>query len=133
MALVASVEEMEKQWGYMNEGGDRVRTDYRHMPIRKNPEITDDLPKESGVYRFDFLNDDALLERTRSLHKQYAVLEIHPAHNEGQRLRIHVSLSWVGDEAGKLALFYSDWSDVEFEFDCDKRAYVISSVKLGGI
>jgi len=134
MALTASVKEMEKQWGSINVDGDeRIRTDYRNMPIRQTPVITDSLPTESENYRFTLLGDNGLLERFKAQHKEYAVLEIHPVRNDGPRLRVQVSVSWVGQEQGQLMFAFSDWSNVEFEFDCKKQGFVISTVRLGGI
>jgi len=134
MALTASVKEMEKQWGGIDVAGDgRIRIDYRNMLVRRSPEITDGLPTVSGSNRFTFLSDGGLLGRFKSQQKDYAVLEVHPIRNEGQRLRVEVSLSWVSGEKGKLTLGISDWSDVDFAFDCTKHIYVISSLKLGGI
>ncbi len=66
MALVAGVEEMQKQWGYIDDGdqGSRIRTDYHHLIVRKNAEITDDLPSQSDEFHFEYLDDAALLARS---------------------------------------------------------------------
>lgn len=135
MALVASITEMEKAWGYIDDGdhGSRIRTDYRRMLVRKNPEITDDLPPEFGDYRVQYLDDQALTKRYKAMRKEFSVLEIHPVHSEGPQLKIQVSVSWVKYQNRSLVLAISDWSDVEFQYDCEKRAYTISAVKLGGI
>jgi hypothetical protein len=135
MALVASVTEMEKSWGYIDDGdhGRRIRTDYRRMLVRKNPEITDDLPQEFGNYHVEYLDDQALTERYKDMRKEFSVLEIHPVHGDGPRLKIQVSVSWAKSQNRRLILAFSDWSDVEFRYDCEKQAYTISAVKLGGI
>ena len=69
MALVAGVAEMQKQWGYIDDGdhGSRIRTDYHHLIVRKNPEITDDLPSQSDEFHFEYLDDASLLERSKKL------------------------------------------------------------------
>jgi hypothetical protein len=43
---------MEKSYGHMDdsEGGSRIRTDYRHMLVEKDPEITDGLPSQQGDF-----------------------------------------------------------------------------------
>jgi len=128
MALAASLDEMQKQWGYQNNG-----IDYAHMLALKNPEITDELSTEFGTHHVEYLDQQALVQRCKKAAKQVPVLEIHSMHNDGARLRIQVSVSWASNYKRGLALGFSDWSDVEFQYDCEKKKFVISSVKLGGI
>ena len=134
-ALIASIKEMQKSWGYIDDGdnGSRTRTNYGQMLMRKNPEITDDLPTKFGDHEVEYLDDQALVERRKTLKKDFSVLEIHPARNRGPQLKIQVSVSWVEYQGGRLVFAISDWSDVEFRYDCVKQAYTISAVKLGGI
>ena len=134
-ALIASIKEMEKSWGYIDDGdnGSRIRTDYRQMLMRKNPEITNDLPTKFGDHQLAYLDDQALVDKRKTLKKDFSVLEIHPVRNRGPQLKIQVSVSWVGYQGGRLVFAISDWSDVEFRYDCVKQAYTISAVKLGGI
>ena len=48
IALAASVREMQKSWGEIDDSDKgRIRTDYHHLLVRKNPEITDDRPRTS--------------------------------------------------------------------------------------
>jgi len=65
MALAAAANQMQKQWGYIDDGdrGSRIRTDYHHRIVRKNPEITDDLPSQSDEFHFEYLDDAALPAR----------------------------------------------------------------------
>jgi hypothetical protein len=134
-ALTASITEMQKQWGYVDDSdnGSRKRTDFNHMIVRKDPELTDGLSSEFGEHHIEYLDDQALAEKYNALKKEFAVLTIHPIHKEGAHLRIQVSTSWVEYKKKGLWFGISDWSDVEFQYDCDKRRYVISSVELGGI
>jgi hypothetical protein len=53
--------------------------------------------------------------------------------NEGARLKIEVSVSYVEYRKRRFLLALSDWSDVEFRYDCEKQKYIVSTVKLGGI
>jgi hypothetical protein len=46
---------------------------------------------------------------------------------------IQVSVSWFEFRHGRLLFEFSDWSDVEFQYDCDQKEFKISNVKLGGI
>jgi hypothetical protein len=58
----------------------------------------------------------------------------HSTHsNEGATLKIVVVVYWVSYSKHRLQLGLSDWSDVEFRYDCDKQQVVVSSVKLGGV
>ena len=135
MALVAAVAEMQKQWGYIDDGhhGSRIRTDYHRLIVRKNPEITDDLPSQSDEVHFDYLDDASLLGRYNKVNKQFSILEVHPIHDRGPMLKIHISQNWVESDQGHLRIGISDWANVEFRFDCEQQAYVISNIKLGGI
>jgi hypothetical protein len=135
MALVAGVAEMQKQWGYIDDGdrGGRIRTDYHHLIVRKKPEITDDLPSQSDEFHFDYLDDASLLGRYNQVKKGFSILEVHPIHDRGPTLKIHISQSWVESHQGHLWIGISDWANVEFRFDCRQQAYLISDVKLGGI
>jgi hypothetical protein len=135
MALIASVNEMQKSWGYIDNSanGSRIRTDYNHLMVRQNPEITDELPREFGAHHVEYLDDRALIGRYRTLRKEFSVLEIHAIHNEGPRLKINISVSWVEYRDGRLSFGFSDWSEVEFLFDCEEQTYTITEVKLGGI
>jgi hypothetical protein len=135
MAFVASVTEMERSWGYIDDGdnGSRTRTDYNRLVVRQDSEITDPLPTQFGTHHVEYLDDRALIDRYKTLRKEFATLEIHPMHNDGAELKIQVSVSWIKFEKGRLIFQFSDWSDVKFRFDCEKHAYTISEVKLGGI
>jgi len=134
-ALVAGVDQMRKQWGYIDDGdrGSRIRTDYHHLIVRKNPEITDDLPSQSDEFHFEYLDDAALHARYRKLKKPFSVLEVHPIHDRGSTLKIHIAQSWVESQQGRIVIAISDWANVDFRYDCKQQAYVISDVRLGGI
>jgi len=101
--------------------------------VRKDPELTGGLPSEFGEHHVEYPDNQTLIEKYNTLKKEFAVLAIHPMRNEGTHLRIQVSTSWVEYKRKGLWFGISDWSDVEFQHDCDKQTYVISSVKLGGI
>jgi hypothetical protein len=134
-AVLASLDEMEKSWGHLDDskGLNRIRTDYGHMFVVKDAEITDALPSQFGDHQVEYLDGRAQLDRYKTLRKEFPILKIHPMQTEGDRLTISVSVSYVEYEKRKLRLALSDWSEVEFHFDCNLRQYVISSVKLGGI
>ena len=135
MALEASISEMEKQWGHIDDSnnGSGIRTDYHHVRVRKNPELTDDLPPRFGDHQVEYLDDQALIESYKTLRKEFSVLDVHPVHNDGSRLRIQISVSWFKYKNGRSFFGLSDWSDVEFQFDCESQTFVLSAVKLGGI
>ncbi len=134
LALFASVTEMEKSWGHIDDSDrGRIRTDYRHMVVEKDSEITDDLLSQSGDYNVEYLDDQALIARFKKLRKEFSVLKIRSVHNEGSRLKILISVYYFKVEKGGLVFEVSDWSDVEFQYDCEKQNYIISAVKLGGI
>jgi hypothetical protein len=134
MALTASIAQMEKEWGSIDDSyGNRVRTDYQHLIVVQNPEITDGLPAQFGSHSMEYLGWQALIKRYKSARKEFSVLEIHPAHSDGKTLRIEVSMSWFSYQNGRASIAISDWSDVSFAFDSEKKMFVIDTVKLGGI
>jgi hypothetical protein len=134
-ALVAGVAEMQKEWGYIDDGnhGTRIRTDYHRLIVRKNTEITNELPTQSDEFNFEYLDDASLLARYNKVKKGFSVLEIHPVHDKGVILRIQVDQNWVESHHGRLSIGISAWADVEFRYDCQQQAYLVSNVKLGGI
>ena len=135
IALQKSILKMEKEYGNIDDSvlGERMRTDYRHMVVEKDPLTTEGLPTEFENHFVEYLDNKALIERYDKLGKPYAVLAIHPMQNEGKTLKIGVVVYWVSYKKRRLQLGLSDWSNVEFQYDCDKQQFVISSVKLGGI
>lgn len=134
-ALFASIAEMDKEYGRVDDsnGGERVRTDYRHMPVERDPAITDGLPEQFDQYRVEYLDVRQQVTRCKQLRKPFAILKIQPMTSDGARRRIQVTVYWAEYKKSRLSLGLSDWSDVEFQFDDDKQGFVVSSVKLGGI
>ena len=137
IALKASILQMDKEWGHLGHSAlddeIRVPTDYRHMIVRKNSIITDDLPTTFENHSVEFLDDQELVERYRKLKKSFAVLELAPMRNHGGVLKVVVSTYWFDYKESRMEFGYSDWSSVVFRYDCGLGAFVIDSVKLGGI
>jgi hypothetical protein len=135
LALKASVLQMEKEYGHIDDTvlGERTRTDYRHMIVEQDPLITKGLPRAFENHFVEYLDSQALGERYKKSGKSYAALVIQPMQNEGKTLKIAVVVYWISYKKGNLQLGLSDWSNVEFHYDCDKQQFLIDSVKLGGI
>jgi hypothetical protein len=134
IALFASISEMEKQWDHIDDSwGGRKRTDYRNILVEKDPDITGDLPLKLGDHQIEYLDYKAMIDRYKNLRKEFSILHIYPIHNDGAQLKIHITVFWFSYKKGRLDYALSDWSDVEFRYDCAKQSYVISTVKLGGI
>jgi Gram-negative bacterial TonB protein C-terminal len=135
VALFVSLAEMQKSWGEIDDsdGGSRVRTDYHRMPVEKDPVITDQLPAQFGEHRVEYLDTESQIARCKKLRKEFAILRVRPIQAGGGLLKIQVSTSWVSYKKGRLMFAVSDWSDVEFRYDCEKQNFVVSSVRLGGI
>lgn len=137
IALRASVLQMDKEWGHLAHGAleDEIEipTDYRHMIVRKTPMITDELPTAFENHSVEFLDDQELVERYRKLKKSFAVLEVAPMRNQGGVLKVTVFHNWFDYKENRMEFADSDWSNVEFRYDCGQGTFVIDSVKLGGI
>jgi hypothetical protein len=135
VALKASILQMEKEYGHMDDTVlvERTLTDYRHMVVEEDPLITKGLPTEFENHFVAYLDSQALVQRYRKSGKSYAALVIQPMQNEGRILKIGVVVYWINYKKGRLRLELSDWSNVEFHYDCDKQQFIVSSVKLGGI
>ena len=135
VALKASILQMEKDYGKMDDTvlGERVRTDYRHMTVQEDPLITKGLPTEFEDHAVEYLGNPALIARCHRLGKPYSTLVIRPMKNEGKLLKSAVVVYWVSYKNNRLQLALSDWSNVEFQYDCDKQQFIMSSVKLEGI
>jgi len=134
MALFASVAQMDKSWGHIDDsylGG--LRTDYHHTRVRKDLRITDGLPSEVDGYKVEYLDDRALADRYKALKKGFSVLEISPIQNHGAELKINITVSYLEFRKGKMLFAVSDWSNVTFDYDPEGQKFVISKVELGGI
>jgi hypothetical protein len=53
--------------------------------------------------------------------------------DDGTRLRIAFNVYWISYKKHGLFFSLSDWSNVYFRYDCEKRDFVIDEVKLGGV
>ncbi len=135
IALKTSILQMEKEWGHIDDTvlGENVRTDYRHMIVEKDPLITEGLPTEFENHFVEYLDKEGLARRYSKSGKPFAALAIHPIRNEGKTLKIAVLIYWITYKKRRLEFALSDWSNVEFQYDCEKQQFVVSSVKLGGI
>jgi len=135
ISLKAGIEEMEKQWGYIDDSidGERIRTDYKNIIVQRDRFITGDLPSVLGNSRIQYLNHDQLIERFKKLKKEFSSLVIQPAEIEGARVKVTVTVYWISYKKGMLQFDLSDWSTAYFRFDCEKRKFVLEKVELGGI
>lgn len=139
-AMSATADEMEKSWGKIDDTccleslrKTRIRTNYRHLIVEKNDLITGDLPARFGDHEIEYLDVGELSARYHKLHKEFAVLSIHPMRNSGMGIRVHISVYWFSSKKNKAIYAFSEWSDVEFRYDCENRKWVINEVKLGGV
>lgn len=134
VALFASLREMQKSWGYIDDNdSNTLRMDYRHMFVESDPRITDGLPSEDGEYRVEYLDMQAQKDRCQKLKKHFAILTIEPMRSDGSVLEIQVSVSHLSYMRHRLTYGFSDWSDVHFRYDCKSQRFVVSTVELGGI
>ena len=116
-----------------NDCGDRLCADYRNMTVERYREITDGLPSQLGDYRVEYLDAQGLIDRYRKLRKELPILIAHPMENERERLTISFTFHWFSYKKRSLIYAISEWSNVYFRYDCEKREYVIDEVKLGGV
>jgi hypothetical protein len=135
LALKTSILQMEKDYERIDDavGGERMRTDYRHMIVERDDLITKGLPTEFEDHFVEYLDNQELIQRSNKLGKPYATLVIRPVKNEGKILKIDVVVYWVSYKKHRLQLALSDWSNVEFQYDCERQKFIVSSVKLDGI
>jgi hypothetical protein len=135
LALQKSILQMEKEWGHLGHEAleEGVPTDYRHMIVQKDPIITDGLPTEFEKHSIEYLDDQELIDRYHKLNNSFEILKIGPIGNKGTVLKVVVSTYWFSYKKHRLQFAYSDWSTVEFRYDCAKGLFVITAVKLGGI
>jgi hypothetical protein len=133
VALFASLRQMEKEWSkYADSYPGKIRTDYHHMVVQED-DATYELPTSEGDYNVEYLNDGKLRARRRSLGKDFPSLKVSPLRNHGADLTIQVAVQWVGLKKNMLSFGLSDWAEVTFRYDCEKKEFVVADVKLGGI
>jgi hypothetical protein len=124
---------MQKSFGHIDDGYLGTRSNYYHMLVETDPGITHDLPEQSGEYRVEYSDTQNQIATCKELRKPFSILNMQPMKSEGARLRIPITVYRVEYKKSKLDFALSDWSDVEFRFDCETESFVISSVRLGGI
>jgi hypothetical protein len=132
VALFASIAEMDKTWGHLDDsdGGIAIPTDYHRLKVEKDIDITDRLPSQLGDYPVMYLDNGGQIDACKKLRKEFSIVRIHPMQSNGTGLKIMISVYRLKYEKQRLLLALSDWSDVEFRYDCEKQKYVVSSVKL---
>jgi hypothetical protein len=132
-ALSASIIAMEKSWGEQKGRDFEVRTDYHHVLVERDPTITDDLPNQFGDHRIEYLDTQDVVARCKQLRKPFAIMKISPIKNEGEQLKITITVYWASYKKGRLGLGLSDWSMVELKYSCETQSFIISNVELGGV
>jgi len=132
-ALSASIIEMEKSYGHLDLSYLGVRTDYHHMLVEQDPTITKDLPEQFGDRRVEYLDTQDVVAKCKQMRKPFSILKIFPIENDGPRLKITINVYWASYKKGHLELALSDWSEVELHYSCEKRSFLVSNVKLGGV
>jgi hypothetical protein len=132
-ALFASIAEMEKSYGNTDDSYLGIRTNYHHMFVEKDLGITNDLQEQFGEYCVEYLDTQNQIARSKALRKPFSILKIWPIKSEGASLKIQVTFYWIKYKKSNLTFALSDWSDVEFRYNCETQSFVISNVKLGGI
>jgi hypothetical protein len=111
----------------------RPAADFRRFILGKYDSITDELPTQYGEYQLEILDRAGLKARFQKLKSEFPILVVYPTSNEGTRLRVHFDLFYISFKHDVLNMGLSEWSNVFFRFDCEKKAYVIDEVQLGGI
>jgi hypothetical protein len=132
-ALFASLEQMNKQWGKVETAQSAGTDGFRRMMVERNLYITGGLPAQSGDYRVEYLDPEQLVDRYQKLRKEFPILRASPMVNEGQRVRVSFTLCFFSYVKRRLTYALSDWSDVYFRYDCEKKQFVIDEVVLGGV
>jgi hypothetical protein len=135
LALQASILQMEKEWGHFADSvpRDEIPVDYHNMIVEKDPVITDKLPTSFENHSVRYLNTKEMIDRYKKRKKSFEILKITPVRNEGNLLKIVIGTYWFSYKKHRAMFAYSDWSDVEIRYSCEQGAFVITSVKLGGI
>ena len=140
-ALLASLEkfdELEKTLksrsaSVGDDCGDRICADYHNMIVQYSHDITGNLPSRLGDYQVEYLNQQGLIDKYKKRNKELPILIPHPMENEQERLKISFTFHWFSYKKRSLNYAISDWCNVYFRYDCEKREYVIDEVRLGGI
>lgn len=127
LALEASITKMRNEWGHIS------GTDYHHVVVEKDPVTTDELPSRFGDSSVEYLDTNSLIERYKRVKKPFDVLRIFPIRNDADKLLVNISVYEFSYRKHRLLFGLSDWSNVEFRYDCEQRRFIATSVKLGGV
>lgn len=125
LALDASIQKMSHSEGF--------RPQDRQIVVLTAPGITGDLPTEIRGHQIEYLDDQGLIDRFKSLKKEFEVLRIDPMQNDTAHLVISVDVSFVDYIKGDLLILPEGWIGVEFSFDCKTQSFIITKVGAVGI
>ena len=103
------------------------------MLVRKDPILTDGLPTAFENHSIEYLDDQELVHRYLKLNNSFLVLKIAPIRNQGmfENCSLHVLVQLTRSIAFSLRIQIG--AMLKFHYDCKQGAFVITSVKLGGI
>ncbi len=133
--LVASLAEMTKRWGHIDDGngGARVRTNWKEPIVEAKAGFPKDLPERIGDVLVRYLDQNELIEQFKKLQKPFAFISINPMTTERERLVIRYGMSWFSFEKGIARYPTPDASVVFFKLDSARREYVVDEVRLVGL
>lgn len=127
-ALVAMVAARAQDAKYAS-----VNDPLQSVIIMKDLQLNVGLPTRVGDVEIEYLNEDDLRARHRSLKHEIPVFVIRPLSNEGHRLVIGFTRYWFSATKKGNAMALEGGYRVVIGYDCARKEFVVESAKLWSI
>jgi hypothetical protein len=107
--------------------------DVHNVIVQKDKILTSDFPTQIGVYRIEYLDAQALINRYKAKKAEFPIIVIRPMKNEGAKLVISFTDYVITYEKKTLNYALTGGFNVSLRYDCDKQEYVIEKTDLWGV
>ena len=105
----------------------------RQVIIMRDVQLNAGFPTNVGDVRIEYVTEDDLLARHRSLKHDIPFFVMRPISNEGNRLVIGFTRYWFSTTKKTNMMSLEGGYRVVMVYDCARKGYVVESAKLWGI
>jgi hypothetical protein len=107
--------------------------DLRNTRVRQDARLTDSLPRQTGPFRIEFLDSDAVKKQYAKQKKAIPVIVVQPMRNDGDTLIVAFTEYQVSVRKGMFFEGLEGGGDVRLRHDCAAKRFVVARVDLWGI
>lgn len=105
----------------------------RRVIIMRDRQLNDGFPSRVGDVEIEYLDENDLRARHRSLKHEIPVFVMRPMRNDGNRLVISFTRYWFSATKKTNKMGLEGGYNVVMVYDCARKGYAVESAKLWGI